>query len=217
MGLPGETTVKIALIGDSQSEALWPRVQKAMPDAEFVLVRTQRGWAESHYRKEGKLPEQLAAAHPDLVVIELGGNNATLSAPTYQASVDWMLSAARQSGASRILYLGPAAATKEPYKSNKVWTRAFQQAYLPTQPGVTWVDSFPYTQTGHVDGVHFGGKTYDAWAPQIVTAIQTLPAPLSVVLQAGVSPGVVVSIVVLGTALTVWALRTWSRRNRTLP
>lgn len=165
--------MKIALIGDSQSEALWPRVQKALPQHEFVLVRTQRGWAETHYRNEGKLEQQLMDAKPDLVVIELGGNNATLNDAKYQASVDWMLNAARKSGAKSILYFGPAAATKEPFKSNKEWTRGFQQKYLASQAGVIWYDNFPHTQTGQVDGVHFGGSTYNTWAAAIVPVIDS--------------------------------------------
>jgi lysophospholipase L1-like esterase len=165
--------VKVALIGDSQSEALWPRVQKALPQHQFVLVRTQRGWAESHYRNEGKLEQQLVDAKPDLVVIELGGNNATLNDVKYQASVDWMLDAARKSGAKSILYMGPAAATKEPFKSNKEWTRSFQKGYLPSQPRVTWYDNFPHTQTGQVDGVHFGGSTYNTWAAALVPVIDS--------------------------------------------
>lgn len=164
--------MKIALIGDSQSEALWPRVQKALPQHTFSLVRTQRGWSELNYMQDGKVAQQLADAKPDLVVIELGGNNSTLNNEKYQSSVDWMLKAARESGARKIIYYGPAAATKEPYKSNKEWTRAFQQQYLPSQPSVVWYDNFPYTQTGHVDGVHFGAKTYDPWSTAIAEHIE---------------------------------------------
>lgn len=165
--------VRIALIGDSQSEALWPRVQKVLPHHDFVLVRTQRAWAESHYKSEGKLEQQLKDAKPNLVVIELGGNNATLNDEKYKASVDWMLNAARQSGAKKILYFGPAAATKEPFKGNKEWTRSFQSKYLPGQPGVAWYDNFPHTQTGQVDGVHFGGPTYNTWAAALVPVIDS--------------------------------------------
>jgi lysophospholipase L1-like esterase len=172
--------VKIALIGDSQSEALWPRVQKALPQHTFSLVRTQRGWSELNYMKEGKLAQQLEDAKPDLVVIELGGNNATLSNEKYQSYVDWMLKAARESGARKIIYYGPAAATKEPFKSNKEWTRAFQKQYLSSQPSVVWYDNFPYTQTGQVDGVHFSAKTYDPWSKVIAGHIeQNAPTGLS--------------------------------------
>ena len=163
---------KIALIGDSQSEALWPRVQKAMPQHEFVLVRTQRGWESWHYQKEGKLEQQLADAKPDLVVVELGGNNFFVTEQKYKPYVDWMLSAARKSGARHILWIGPATATKSPNKENKEWTQAFQKQYIGSQPDVTWFDSFPHTQTGHVDGVHFSGKTYGPWSEVIVPAIE---------------------------------------------
>ena len=202
--------MKVALIGDSQSEALWPRVQKALPQHQFVLVRTQRGWAESHYRNEGKLEQQLADAKPDLVVIELGGNNATLNDVKYQASVDWMLDAARKSGAKSVLYFGPAAATKEPFKSNKEWTRGFQSKYLPSQPGVKWYDNFPHTQTGQIDGVHFGGSTYNTWAAAITPVIDAAAKSAGGFALVPRSPGgkvavglvLVASIALLGYALS---------------
>lgn len=168
--------MRIALIGDSQSEALWPLVTKAMPQHEFVLVRTQRGWESVHYKKEGKLEQQLKDAKPELVVIELGGNNYFVTEPTYQPYVDWMLKAARDSGARHILWLGPATATKSPNKENKEWTNAFQKKYIGGQSDVTWFDSFPYTQTGHVDGVHFGMSTYKPWSVVIVDAIEAATA-----------------------------------------
>lgn len=165
------TPPRIALIGDSQAEALWPRVQKLLPEADFVLSRFQRGWSEWSYKNDGTLAAQLAAARPDLVVIELGGNNSFLTDAKYRPNIDWMLSAARASGAKKVLWLGPAAATKEPYKSNKEWTRSYQSQYLP-QKDVTWYDNFPHTQAGHVDGVHFGGSVYNAWAPVLAEQIR---------------------------------------------
>ncbi len=165
--------MKIALIGDSQSEVLWPLVKKAMPNHEFVLTRTQRGWESWHYQKEGKLEQQLKDSRPDLVVIELGGNNFFVTEQKYRPYVDWILNAARQSGARHILWIGPATATKSPNKENKEWTQAFQKRYLSEQPDVTWFDSFPHTQTGHVDGVHFSMKTYKPWSEVIVPAIES--------------------------------------------
>jgi lysophospholipase L1-like esterase len=197
---------RVVLIGDSQAEALWPRVQKALPGFDFPLVRFQRGWAEWGYKNEGKLQQQLADAKPDLVVIELGGNNATLNAGKYQANVDWMLDVARASGASHILYLGPAAATKEPFKSNKEWTRTFQSGYLPLQERVTWMDSFPHTQTGQVDGVHFSGSTYGPWSAAIARQIEktsqeqaSSAAPSGTLLLAG-------GTVLVGSILTAYLL-----------
>lgn len=169
--------VRVALIGDSQAEALWPRVQKAMPDVDFVLSRFQRGWSEWSYKNDATIAQQLIDARPDLVVIELGGNNSFLSDAKYRPNVDWMLNAAKSAGAKRVLWFGPAAATKEPFKSNKEWTRSYQSQYLPSQ-GVTWYDNFPHTQSGHVDGVHFGSGVYNAWAPVLVQQIRAAVASL---------------------------------------
>jgi hypothetical protein len=172
---------RIALVGDSQSEALWPRVRKAMPEMEFVLVRTQRGWSEYSYKKDGTLAEQLKVAQPDLVVYELGGNNSFLTEKSYRPNMDWLLQIARDAGAKHVLWLGPANATKEPFRSNKIWTRAYQQQALEQSQmaGVTWFDNFPFTQTGHVDGVHFNNTTYDAWAPHLVDEIRTTVSELN--------------------------------------
>ena len=202
--------MRIALIGDSQSEALWPRMKKLLPNLEYVLTRTQRGWSEWHYHNEGKLAQELKDAKPDVVVIELGGNNAFMSEDKYKPHVDWILEAARASGAKSIVYFGPAAATKDPYKGYKEWTRGFHSQYLPSQPNVAWYDSFPYTQTGHVDGVHFGGKTYDAWAQVMAplidkatqSAVSTLSAPPRWALWGGIGA--------LGSLLMIALLR----RNR---
>jgi lysophospholipase L1-like esterase len=165
------TAPRVALIGDSQAEALWPRVQKAMPDVDFVLSRFQRGWSEWSYKNDGTIAQQLIDARPDLVVIELGGNNSFLTDVKYRPNVDWMLNAAKASGAKHVLWFGPAAATKEPFKANKEWTRAYQSQYLPSQ-GVTWYDNFPHTLSGHADGVHFKPSVYNTWAPALVEQIR---------------------------------------------
>jgi hypothetical protein len=168
--------LRVALIGDSQSEVLWPLLKKSMPQHDFVLVRTQRGWFELQYKNEGKLAQELLDAKPDLVIVELGGNNYLTSAVKYQPAVDWMLNAARAGGARQVLWVGPAAAVKEPFKSNKEWTRGFQQQHLQTQPDVVWMDSFPYTQSNHADdGVHFkGSSVHRAWASAIEQQVQGL-------------------------------------------
>ena len=189
---------RVALIGDSQAEALWPRVQKAMPDVDFVLSRFQRGWSEWSYKNDGTVAQQLAATQPELVVFELGGNNSFLTDSKYKPNVDWLLNAARASGARRILWLGPAAATKEPFKANKEWTRATQSQYMPSQSDVIWYDNFPHTQEGHVDGVHFNGRVYDAWAPVLVEQIRAA-LPQQVQLQRTQSS----KIVLVGTGAVV--------------
>lgn len=206
---------RIALIGNSQSEALWPLVRSAMPTHEFVLVRTERGWFEYGYKNEGKVAQQLKDAKPDVVVIELGGNNYLTTAGKYQPYVDWMLEAARQSGAKRILWLGPAAATKEPNKTNKEWTRGFQQSYLTPQPNLTWMDSFPYTQTGHRDGVHFSAKVYKPWSEVIVAAIEAeVKAATSPPLALAGLSGNLPVVLGLSAVLLVGAGYYWYRRSR---
>lgn len=177
--------LRIAFIGDSQGEALFPRLEKRLGQAltllgiphklSVVFSRAQRGWAERNYQVDNTLPQQLADAAPNVVVIELGGNNSTKNAATYLASVRWMLDAARASGAGKIIWLGPAAATKEPFKGNKEWTRNTQSTALTAEDDVAWVDMFPFTATGQgADGVHFITSHYDKWATQLAKALAPL-------------------------------------------
>ena len=201
--------LRVALIGDSQSEVLWPLLQKLMPQHDFVLVRTQRGWFELQYKNEGKLAQELLDAKPDLVIVELGGNNYLSSDSKYQSNVDWVLSAARSGGARQILWVGPAAAAKEPFKTNKEWTRSFQERYLPKQADVIWMDSFPYTKSGHADdGVHFKDRgVHRAWAAGIEQ--QVLGLRQGDMLPAGPRVPVVAAAagVLLGSILIALVLR----------
>lgn len=177
--------LRVAYIGDSQGEALFPRLEKRLAQAlgiggtkktlTTVLSRAQRGWSERNYQTDNTLPAQLAEARPDVVVIGLGGNNSVKDTARYLATVRWVLDAAREAGAAQIIWLGPAAATKEPFKGNKEWTRAAQTTALSAEPDVVWVDMFPFTGTGHsTDGVHFVMSHYDKWATQLAKSLSSV-------------------------------------------
>lgn len=184
------TDLRVAYVGDSQGEALFPRLERRLAQAlglanaqrslTTVFTRAQRGWSERNYQTDNTLPAQLAEARPDVVVIGLGGNNSVKDTTRYLATVRWVLDAARAAGATRIIWLGPAAATKEPFKGNKEWTRATQTTALSAEPDVVWVDMFPFTGTGHsTDGVHFVMSHYDKWATQLAKSLATVVSSAS--------------------------------------
>lgn len=177
--------LRIAYVGDSQGEALFPRLEKRLAQAlglagtqrtlTTVLSRAQRGWSERNYQTDNTLPAQLAEARPDVVIIGLGGNNSVKDTARYLATVRWVLDAAREAGAAQIIWLGPAAATKEPFKSNKEWTRSAQSTALSAESDVVWVDMFPFTGSGHAtDGVHFVMSHYDKWATQLAKSLSSV-------------------------------------------
>lgn len=170
----------VALIGNSHAEALWPRLEKRLAGTgyEVVLKETNRGWSEASYRsKKPTLPAALAAARPDVVVIELGGNAQPSGGEAkYRSDLDWLVSAARSSGAGRILWFGPATSDANIAAETAArhdWAAEMQAAALPAL-GVEWYDSRPITLTGQRnDGVHFTSEAYDRWAGEIAAKLLT--------------------------------------------
>jgi lysophospholipase L1-like esterase len=174
----------IALIGDSQSQALWPRVTKALSAQGYTVVLSEANpsWSENTYRtKMPSLPAALASAKPEVVVIELGGNaRPSKGEAAYREDVAWLVDAARASGAKRIIWFGPATsiASINADAADRHEKIANMQAYMLPAMGVEWYDSRPITMTDQKqkDGVHFERPGYDRWAAWIVERILA-PAP----------------------------------------
>jgi lysophospholipase L1-like esterase len=167
--------MRISLIGDSHAQALWPRVTAALSGQHDVVNSiAQPGWSEAKYLSSWQLPGIFAAARPDLVVYELGGNNQALNASAYRPTVESLVRLAREQGA-QVLWVGPATAYREPWASAHEATANLQKSILPGL-GVTWLDSRGVTQSAphSADGVHLQPAGYDAWARAITSTIQGL-------------------------------------------
>lgn len=172
----------VALIGDSHSQALWPIVTRALERAGHTVVLTEAnaGWHEAKYRQnKPDLPARLAAARPEIVVIELGANG-TKTGQAYAEDVRWLVGAAKDAGARRVIWHGPAATAAG--ASEGVARRheqiANEQSVLMPTLGVEWHDSRPYTKTNHRDdGVHFTMTGYNIWGGQVINSVLA-PAPM---------------------------------------
>lgn len=164
--------MRYALIGDSHTQVLWPLVSAALKKAghEVVLTRAQPGWSAASYQKEGKLLAQLAAARPDVVVFNVANNNQDRDSGRYASRVAWAVDAARAAGARAIYWQGPTHATRADVAAYHDATAAMEPGIV-AQAGASWVDSRPYTQTGHRDGVHFDNTTYRRWASAIAEGL----------------------------------------------
>jgi len=185
--------MKVALIGDSHTQALWPRVREALEDegVEVVLERAEPGWTAQRYENQGTVQFQLAEAAPDVVLIELGGNNSNFDGD-YFNHADWLITAAKRAGAKKVLWFGPAASDPSiaPSTADRHDRTAEMQRDHIEVLGVKWFDSRPWTQTGHrSDGVHFTPEGYDAWAEQILHVFRQHGKGLPLVAWIGMSAG----------------------------
>lgn len=164
---------RIALIGDSHSQALWPKVSKLLQSAGHTVALTEAnaGWSEAKYLSSGNLASKLSAARPDLVVFALGGNNQKMKAADYLADVGQLVRMAKNAGAAHILYVGPATATAVVTSARHETSADILAANVPSM-GVTWLDSRPLTLSGQRgDGVHFNDAAYTSWAKAITDKI----------------------------------------------
>lgn len=192
----------IVLIGDSHTQVLWPIVTRAVGGAGHSVVFSEAhpGWSEETYRQ--KMPDllsRLAAARPEIVVFELGGNGGKTGA-AYAEDVRWLVQASRDAGARRIIWYGPASTA--PQASASVAARhqqiANEQSSLLPSLGVEWHDSRPLTLTDQRDdGVHFNSTGYARWADDITRSIlSSAPVSGSLWLLLGVSALVIAGAIV---------------------
>lgn len=205
----------LALIGDSHTQAIWPLVKSALSATHSVVLQEANpGWSEATYRqKMPDLPARLAAARPEIVAIELGGNG-TKTGDAYAEDVRWLVSAAKDAGASRIIWYGPATTAQgaSDYVRDRHEQIADEQSRLLPSLGVEWHDSRPLTLTDQrSDGVHFTNTGYRRWADDVVKSILTPPGILTRVFSGKVG-GMPKAALVAGTVgisalLVVVALR----------
>lgn len=174
---------RVALVGDSHSQALFPRIRSVFETAgiSVVLEESRPGWSLKKYLVDG-LVGRLRAARPDFVVLSLGGNDRPQSLASYRAQVEGFLFDLGGMGVKRVLWNGPAdtsaAAAKAVRDAHDTVRSNLQLILAEAHPEVTFFDAFPVTDYGHRDdGVHFtfeSGGGYDRWA----TALRGELAPL---------------------------------------
>jgi len=192
---------RVALIGESHEQVLWPLLASKLRAAghQVVYQVANPGWSEARFLKDGDLASHLSSARPDVVIFGLGGNNRQ-SGADYTATVKRLLALASP---ARVVWIGVPVAVNAPFDRYHADTAALQAATMPGL-GVTWIDSRPYTRTGHrTDGVHFA--SYRAWAdgigPAVVAAVDGSP------LASIPTPGpvtILLSVVLAAVAIARW-------------
>ena len=182
LGLALVTSVKlyhperVLIVGDSHSEASWTfggRLATKLAEAGVprVDVAGNRGKGVRWYLESGTLNAELDQHRPDMVIVELGGNDAVKGyrKATYQTYLGRFVDLLREKDVKRIVWLAPTkhegSASAE---SKRRQIAAWQQEYLPGR-GVEWYDMHPLTiDLPTRDGVHYDQANYEIWATRAI-------------------------------------------------
>lgn len=159
----------IALIGDSHAEVLFPLLRPALTAQGYTvaLSEARRGWSEASYLRDSGFPARLRAARPEVALIHLGGNN-TQSGAAYAATAARMMDELRAAGVKRVFWIGPYVATSNTADAARRHAMtAEEQARVLPPLGARWLDTRPFSGSGHSDGVHFTRTAYADFARRI--------------------------------------------------
>lgn len=194
--------MRIAIIGDSQSEGLAPwlvPLLEARGDTVTGLMLV-RGMSLESMRGGGSLTARARATArgAEAVVVILGGNNQISDRSSYAARLRWFLEEIVP-GARLIWWVGPAHSQDPRWGPRHARTRALQAALLGGAPRVDWIDAWPMTTRGveHApDGLHFTRTGYRVWARRLIgELVETRWGQLAGAALLGSAAGVLIALV----------------------
>jgi lysophospholipase L1-like esterase len=175
---------RLALIGDSHAEVLFPLLRPALEAQGFTAALTdaRRGWSEASYLRDATFAARLRAAEPRAALVHLGGNNLALTDAAYADTARRLLLLLKGAGVQQVYWIGPYVATSsaaDAARRHEV-TATLQARLLPalaaeTGLPVRWLDTRPFSRTGHSDGIHFTRAAYQDFGRRIAGWLQTAP------------------------------------------
>lgn len=196
--------MKIALIGDSHSQAVFPRLVPLLEAEghEVVWQVSKPGWGARSLLSAGSAAPP---AETEAVMVSLGGNNHDLS-DSYGETVDAFLDGMQ---GLRVAWVGPAASDASIAPSTAArheWTARFLGPHLRKR-GIAFIDARRFTREGHRnDGVHFTSAAYDRWADSVLR-----PFLRSIRFLPPARRGIRVFAWGAGGAALIWGLYWWYR------
>lgn len=168
---------RVFIVGDSHSATLGPFLFEAgQPLGWEPAGRVSNvGWSTARYANTPDWKERVAEAHPDMVIVILGTNDAAQGQQAYVSQLRAVVDAVRASGAQSIVWIGPPSAKNQYIDERADRIAPWQGSFLP-QMGVQWIDSRMYTFGGHApDGIHFTRPGYRAWANALMDDLRGSP------------------------------------------
>lgn len=182
----------VYMLGDSHTQALGPRVRDLLSEHD-VITQAFPGYSTARAAAAASIP-----ASVDLAIVALGGND--FGTRDYERAQ--LVQRLRTAGA-RVLWFGPATATRADVDARHLKQTQSQRAQLPAL-GVRFYDSRPWTTSGHrADGVHFTSTGYSRWASNIADAARSHAG-------AAAAGGAVAALALVGVGYLFWRL--WRER-----
>ena len=152
---------------------LFPLLRPALEAQGYTvaLQEAKLGWSEASYLRDSGFPARLRAARPTVALVHLGGNNGQTGA-AYEGTLRQFLGTLRAAGVQRVYWVGPYIATSNTADAARrhAQTAEEQARLLPAlsgDPAVSWLDTRPFSGSGHSDGIHFTRTAYAEFAKRI--------------------------------------------------
>lgn len=196
---------RVAVFGDSHMEALGPRLRRELPQLGIQLtnVEARRGWSTRRYLSSGDIPALTRGA--DVVVVELGGNDAAahIGPEGHAADVDRVI---RAVAPAKVIWVGPGVTLREDLETYRGPIRHAQKRVVESAGGA-WIDSQPLTRTADLrsDRVHFSPTGYDHWTSVLVPKLAQA--------RSGGGVGWAGPVAVTSAAALAFGAWLWSRRR----
>lgn len=164
----------IYILGDSHTQVLGPLLRSRLEGfrENSIVFEAFSGQPTASAHKKASIP-----IHQAVVVLALGGND---RGDQSQARARLVADVRRRNPDAKILWFGPFDASEHAVGAEHDAQAKAQRAQLPGL-GVQWVDSRPFSRSGHTaDKVHFTGNGYTEISESMLPDIQRALAPASI-------------------------------------
>ena len=191
---------RIAMIGDSHSQILFPNLRSMFEDnGHSVVYQVSRaGWGVKSFLEAPDILSALVESNPTTIIVSLGGNNHTMDSG-YGEQVKRFLSIL---GRKTIFWIAPFFSTRPDVQERHEWTDNWLKKHLPSR--VRYIRTMDMVQHGHRDQVHFTPAIYRDISQNIFEQIK-LPISLPPVLYRH-RKAYLYTALGIGFALTLWGI-----------
>lgn len=186
------------VLGDSHTQALGPRIKTRFP-GHNVRFEAFPGYSTDRAQGAANIPLGM-----DAVVLSLGGND---RGDKSGARANLVSAVRTRNPRAKIVWFGPFDAHLHEWAGSVHDEQAESQRRQLPLLGVTWIDTRPFSRTGHrADNVHFTASGYTAIADRMKAPIAAALTGGGMFQEPSTGGGVLVTLVAAGAALW-WILR----------